>query len=119
MSKITAIVQSELDKVKNKLPERAVRVSNVLRDSVFHVMVGGGVSAPGEPPGVRTGNYRNSFISNTENGVGTYVSKITSDVLYGPYLEEGTSKMEARPHSERILDDALPHAIDIYSEPYN
>lgn len=118
MSQITIIVQGEIEKIKNQLPGRAVRVSNVLRDSVFHVMVGGGVSAPGEPPGVRTGNYRNSFMSSTEGGGMTNISKITSDTLYGPFLEDGTSKMAPRPHCDRILEDALPDAISIYGEPY-
>lgn len=118
MSKITIIVQGEMEKIKNQLPERAVRVSNVLRDSVFHVMVGGGVSAPGEPPGVRTGNYRDSFMASTESSGTTHISKATSNILYGPFLENGTSKMAPRPHCDRILEDALPQAISIYSEPY-
>lgn len=118
MSRIEVIVQAELDKVKSQLPERTVRVSNELRNSVFHVMSGGGVSAPGEPPGVRTGNYRDSFVASTENGEMTFTAKVTSDCLYGPFLENGTSKMAPRPHCDRIAEDALPQAIAIYSEPY-
>ena len=111
MISIEIIVQAELDKIKAQLPERTARVSSALRNSVFNVMTGGGVSAPGQPPGVRTGNYRNSFVSSTENNG-------TSDCLYGPFLEDGTSKMAARPHCERIAQDALPQAIAIYSEQY-
>lgn len=48
----------------------------------------------------------------------TNISKITSDTLYGPFLEDGTSKMAPRPHCDRILEDALPEAISIYGEPY-
>lgn len=118
MSRIMVAVQGEVDKIKSQLPERAVRVSNVLRQSVFNVMQGGGVSAPGEPPGVRTGNYRNSFEASSESGGTEYKSRLESDCLYGPFLEYGTSKMEPRPHCERILEDALPEAIAIYSEPY-
>lgn len=119
MSRITLIVQGEIDKIKNQLPERAVRVSTELRNSVFHVMVGGGVSAPGEPPGVRTGNYRDSFEASSESDAERYVAKVTSDCLYGPFLEEGTRKMEPRPHCDRIAEDALPRVLEIYGEPYN
>ena len=48
----------------------------------------------------------------------SFTAKVTSDCLYGPFLEDGTSKMAARPHCERIAQDALPQAIAIYSEQY-
>ncbi len=48
----------------------------------------------------------------------SFTAKVTSDCLYGPFLEDGTSKMAARPHCDRIAEDALPQAIAIYSEPY-
>ena len=54
MISIEIIVQAELDKIKAQLPGRTARVSSALRNSVFNVMAGGGVSAPGQPPGVRT-----------------------------------------------------------------
>ena len=111
-------LNDELDKIKEQLPERTARVSSALRNSVFNVMAGGGVSAPGQPPGVRTGNYRNSFVSSTESNGMSFTAKVTSDCLYGPFLEDGTSKMAARPHCDRIAEDALPQAIAIYSELY-
>ena len=52
MISIEIIVQAELDKIKAQLPGRTARVSSALRNSVFNVMAGGGVSAPGQPPGV-------------------------------------------------------------------
>lgn len=118
MISIEIIVQAELDKIKAQLPGRTARVSSALRNSVFNVMAGGGVSAPGKPPGVRTGNYRNSFVSSTESNGMSFTAKVTSDCLYGPFLEDGTSKMAARPHCDRIAEDALPQAIAIYSELY-
>lgn len=48
----------------------------------------------------------------------SFTAKVTSDCLYGPFLEDGTSKMAARPHCDRIAEDALPQAIAIYSELY-
>ena len=50
MISIEIIVQAELDKIKAQLPGRTARVSSALRNSVFNVMAGGGVSAPGQPP---------------------------------------------------------------------
>ena len=108
MISIEIIVQAELDKIKAQLPGRTARVSSALRNSVFNVMAGGGVSAPGQPPGVRTGNYRNSFVSSTESNGMSFTAKVT----------DGTSKMAARPHCDRIAEDALPQAIAIYSELY-
>ena len=107
MISIEIIVQAELDKIKAQLPGRTARVSSALRNSVFNVMAGGG-----------TGNYRNSFVSSTESNGMSFTAKVTSDCLYGPFLEDGTSKMAARPHCDRIAEDALPQAIAIYSEPY-
>ncbi len=45
MISIEIIVQAELDKIKAQLPGRTARVSSALRNSVFNVMAGGGVSA--------------------------------------------------------------------------
>lgn len=118
MSAIESIVREKIDNIKSQLPGRADRVANEIRNSVFHVMAGGGVSAPGEPPGVRSGNYRNSFSPSSSGDGERFISKATSDCLYGPFLEYGTRKMAARPHVERITQDALPRAIEIYSEPY-
>lgn len=44
----------------------------------------------------------------------SFTAKVTSDCLYGPFLEDGTSKMAARPHCDRIAEDALRQAIAIY-----
>ena len=95
MISIEIIVQAELDKIKAQLPGRTARVSSALRNSVF-----------------------NSFVSSTESNGMSFTAKVTSDCLYGPFLEDGTSKMAARPHCDRIAEDALPQAIAIYSELY-
>lgn len=118
MSSIETIVREKIDSVKTQFPGRAARVALELKKSVFNVMSHPGVSAPGEPPGVRTGNYRNSFVPESRVEGSRYISKVSSDVIYGPYLEGGTRKMSARPHVVQILDDATPRAIEIYSEPY-
>ena len=82
-------------------------------------------SAPGEPPAVRTGTFRASWQPSAHALFGSYISRIESDVRtdngrynLGEILEEGTSRMSARPHHDRILEHAEPRILKIYSEPY-
>lgn len=86
-------------------------------------------SAPGEPPAVRTGTFRNSWqphaYSSHAFGGSTYWSRIESDVrtdngqhTLGKILEEGTSRMAPRPHHDRILEHAEPKIFRIYDKPY-
>lgn len=82
-------------------------------------------SAPGEPPAVRTGTFRNSWQPTSREVFGSYISRIESDIktdgggyLLGQILEEGTVKMEPRPYQEQILDAAEPEIIEIYDRPF-
>ena len=56
---------------------------------------------------------------------GSYISRIESDITtdngqynLGTLLEEGTSRMEARPHQDLILKKAEGPILKIYNEPY-
>ena len=83
-------------------------------------------SAPGEPPAVRTGTFRNSWQATARGPIfGSYISRIESDATtdngrhnLGEILENGTSRMAPRPYVDRILDDATPKIVKIYSKPY-
>lgn len=88
-------------------------------------------SAPGEPPAVRTGTFRNSW-QVSQGGVkelyGSYFARIESDLktdggeyLLGEILEDGTpgGKMAPRPYVEKTLEKAEPKIYRIYSEPYD
>lgn len=82
-------------------------------------------SAPGEPPAIRTGTFRNSWQPKSRVVYGTYVSRIESDVMtengahnLGEILENGTKRMAPRPHHDRILKHAEPTIVRIYEEPY-
>lgn len=82
-------------------------------------------SAPGEPPAVRTGAFRNSWQPTSREVFGSYISRIESDIRtdngqynLGTILEDGTSRMEPRPYQERILDAAEPEIIAIYNRPF-
>ena len=83
-------------------------------------------SAPGEPPAVRTGTFRNSWQATARGPIfGSYISRIESDATtdngrhnLGEILEDGTSRMAPRPYKDRILEHAEPKIVKIYSEPY-
>ena len=82
-------------------------------------------SAPGEPPAVRTGVFRNSWRPTAKVVFGSYISRIESDVTtengrynLGEILEEGTSRMAPRPHHDLILEKAEPKIFRIYDKPY-
>ena len=82
-------------------------------------------SAPGEPPAVRTGTFRNSWQPTATKVYGSYFSRIESDVRtdngrfnLGEILEDGTIRMAARPYHDRILDHAELKIKKIYSDPY-
>lgn len=82
-------------------------------------------SAPGEPPAVRTGTFRNSWQPTSHVEAERYVSKIESDVMtengkhnLGEILEKGTSRMAPRPHHDRILQHAERSIVRIYDENY-
>lgn len=82
-------------------------------------------SAPGEPPAIRTGAFRNSWQPKSKVVYGTYVSRIESGLMtengghnLGEILENGTKRMAPRPHHDRILKHAEPAIVRIYEEPY-
>ena len=82
-------------------------------------------SAPGEPPAVRTGTFRNSWQPENHMAFGSYISRISSDArtdngrfTLGEILENGTRRMAPRPHHDRIREKAEPQIVKIYEKPY-
>lgn len=68
-----------------------------------------GRSLPGQPPGLQTGQLRESYKWDEEkDGV-----KIYSDLDYSIYLELGTRYMAARPHVRPALYSMLPEMTQI------
>lgn len=125
-------------KVKNQMRVRGVRAANEMRNASNLVLRGqrsGRIyrvphskryyqaSAPGEPPAVRTGALRQSFVPRSkgyEDG-STFVveAEIHTNTKYAGWLDEGTAKMAARPYSKRIQDKAYPKVKRIFEEPYD
>ena len=80
-------------------------------------------SAPGEPPARRTGNLRLHWNGQVKTGASSgdgveIIAELESQEPYAALLENGTSKMAARPFVEKIKEEAAPEIQKIYSEPY-
>ena len=99
------------------------------RDKVDRKMKNGRyytASAPGEPPAVRTGVFRMSWQPTASKmSSGSCIARIESDAktengrhVLGQLLEDGTGRMAPRPYQDRIVEDALPKIVDIYSRAY-
>lgn len=133
---LTESVEEIKKSIKHQMESRAYRVANELRNSELDVLRGQRsgrryrvpgtkayytASAPGEAPAVRTGNYRRSWQPEALIEDGKYTSSIKTDqTQLADWLENGTpgGKMAPRPHHDRILADAEPKSVRIYSEPY-
>lgn len=153
---LEAITQTITAEIKQQLESRTYRASNELRNSALMVLRGQRsgrrykvpgtyrrqrdktdgkmkrgryytASAPGEPPAVRTGNFRNSWQPDPRysGAFNSYWARIKSDArtdngqyILGELLEDGTSRMAPRPHHDRILDHAEEKVFRIYDEPY-
>lgn len=148
------IAQTVTTTIRHQMESRSYRAANELRNSALIVLRGQRTgrrykvpgtyrrqrdkatgkmrngryytaSAPGEPPAVRTGTFRNSWQPEAYAAFGSYISRISSDVRtdngqhnLGEILEKGTSRMAPRPHHDRILKHAEPQIFKIYDEPY-
>lgn len=90
------------DPILADLARRGVRVEGAAK----RIASNASPSAPGTGPGVRTGRLRGSITWRPGyDEISPYVDVGTA-VLYGPYLEFGTSKMAARPYLRPALEAA-------------
>lgn len=125
-------VREAVKNAKTEVQSGTIRAANELRNAALNVLRGqrGGrsykkphsrtsytASAPGEPPAVRTGTLRMSWGIKAEgDGDGTYTAGIYSNVHYASYLEDGTSKMAARPFKQKIIDEAKPKITQLFKD---
>ena len=137
-SAIRATVKDQVTNINRKVVSRGVRAVNAIRNAELEVLKGqrsGKVyrkpfskatytaSAPGEPPARRTGNLRMHWngqvkSENSSGGGVAIIAELESQEPYAGILDNGTSKMAARPFTEKIKEKAMPEIQRIYSEPY-
>ncbi len=135
---IRATVKDQVTNINRMVVSRGVRAVNAMRNAELEVLKGrrsGKVyrkphskayytaSAPGEPPARRTGNLRMHWngqvkSENTSGGGIAVIAELESQEPYANTLENGTSKMAARPFTEKIKEKAMPEIKRIYGEPY-
>ena len=137
-SAIRATVKEQVTNINRKVVSRGVRAVNAIRNAELEVLKGqrsGRVyrkpytkatytaSAPGEPPARRTGNLRMHWngqvkSENSSGGGVAIIAELESQEPYAGILENGSSKMAARPFTEKIKEKAMPEIQRIYGEPY-
>lgn len=109
-------VQLKVQDAKDKADARMMRGANQLKNASLSVLANPSPSAPGNPPGVRTGDLRRNWTMYSSGGGGNGVFGIMSGMYYSGYLEHGTYKMAARPYVDKIKETAMPNILAIFSE---
>lgn len=118
---LRAAVDSEIQRVNQKVIARAPRAVNAIRNAELKVLSGNkSPSPPGSPPGRRSGHLRLAWTGGSEvsggSGKGVSINAWQkSGSNYAGYLEDGTRKMDARPYVEKIKVVAAPKIIAVYS----
>lgn len=95
---------NRLPALRGLAPKEADRVVEACaREGERYVKMSFGTSpsAPGDPPGVDTGNLRNSI---TVQDLGLMKREIVDGTEYGIHLEFGTTNMEARPFMTPMIE---------------
>lgn len=138
-SAIRATIKGQVAKINRQVVSRGVRAVNAMRTAELEVLKGQRsgrryrkphtkttytASAPGEPPARRTGNLRmhwNGQVKSegsTSSGGVQIIAELESQEKYAGYLENGTSKMAARPFIDKIKEKSASEIEKIYKEPY-
>ena len=146
---LAEIAKTVTTEVQHQMESRSYRAANELRNSALMVLKGQRsgrrykipgthrrqrdkvsgkmkngryytASAPGEPPAVRTGAFRQSWQPTAHVVFGSYISRIATNIPYAEFLEDGTpgGQMAPRPHHDLIRQKAEPKIVKIYEAPY-
>lgn len=146
-SNVTTILQKEivgkLAAIEKQVASRSYLASNYLRTSAITILSKEGTgrvykkpdskatyraSAPGHvPSGARSGTFAKSWGTHTEVSKTAKNYTVTAGVksgmmagghLLGDLLENGTSRMAARPYKEAVLKGAEGQIKTLFSKPY-
>lgn len=120
-SEAAAVLREEVkfrkEDTRRQRDSKLVHASNALRNAEIEVLSGNpSPSAPGALPGTVSGTLMRSWTPHQSCGGDTGVFGITCGASYAGYLEDGTSKMAARPFVDKIQEAALPEIMSIFSQ---
>jgi len=109
-------VELKVTKVEQHTISSMYRAANELRNCELRVLANPSPSAPGSPPGVRSGDLRRNWTIFTSGSGESGSFGIESAMNYAGYLEHGTSRMAARPYVDKIQEAAMPKIREIFAE---
>ena len=104
-------VRMEVDNIRTQARGACLEGAKELRNAALQVLANPSPSSPGNPPGVRSGDLRRNW---TMESGGEDLIAIRSGMVYSGYLEEGTSKMAARPYVDKVKETAEPKIVEIF-----
>lgn len=109
------------DRVRREFRER-FEVAGRMQVNAVRLLLSEGyppASAPGEPPHVRTGEYRRSWTTRQEERPGELQQITGTNKEYGPPLEYGapTIGLEARPHARPMAEQTREPIRRLLSRP--
>lgn len=76
-------------------------------------------SLPGQPPAAQTGTLKRSWQAarpSIDRGRGTTAVRVSTNIEYAPYLEDGTPKMRKRPSVAPVLRIIKPQVRSIVED---
>ena len=85
------------------------------RKSKGSLIYGANPSKPGDPPHKQTGHLLRSI---TREMASQFVGRVGTNLKYGRWLEQGTSKMAARPWLVRSLNEMASRINQILGSPF-
>lgn len=131
MSDVSGYIEQRAQEIVQQIDRdnygRAAHASNELQNSLNTILQGARsgtmygshqASDAGEPPAIRSGILRGSFTPKPEWHGMSGAACIASNIVYAPFLQDGTRKMSPRPFREKVIEDAMPRVLAIFAEPY-
>lgn len=118
---IKKAAKEAVQEANHKTIQKGTRVANALRNSVIEVLTNPSPSAPGSPPGLRSGYLRRAWNYGVRSSGGSgggisIVAYADSKAHYAGYLQDGTKKMAARPFVDPIMEDVEPAVDAIFAD---
>ena len=110
-------VKNRVEQTKRQVDAKMMQGANELRNAALTVLAIPSPSAPGSPPGVRSGNLRRNWNMYSSGGGGNGIFGIQSGMHYSGYPEHGLQAFEnlqrAEAHKKEMDREVLAkYSID-------